>query len=71
MKINLILYLAIAVLTAGACSSPKQENRYIHGNTPWGYNRVRLLEKGLGQCVSGLQDLPEFEILSIETVERF
>lgn len=26
MKINLILSLALAVLTAGACSSPKQEN---------------------------------------------
>jgi hypothetical protein len=26
MKINLILYLALAALTAGACSSPDREN---------------------------------------------
>lgn len=52
-------------------SVPGSQPRYENGGSPWGYYRIRLLEFGMGQCVSSDTDLPEFRPFTVETVERF
>ncbi len=49
---------------------PGQPDRYLKGESPWGFYRVRLVENSPGRCVTGLDDLPNFSNLAIETVDR-
>lgn len=50
---------------------PERPDYFIHGNSPWGFFKVRLVEKEPGRCVSNEWDLPGFSPLPVETVDRY
>lgn len=50
--------------------SPGQPDRYLNGDGNWGFFRAILVESEPGRCVTGLENLPDFIELPIETVHR-
>ena len=50
--------------------SPGRTPYYLNGGSSWGFFKTRLVNQTPGRCVSGLDDLPEFKELIIETIRR-
>lgn len=50
--------------------TPGRPDTYLNGGSPWGFFKTRLIENTPGQCVTGLEGLPELSSLAVESVRR-
>jgi hypothetical protein len=51
-------------------SVPGRSPYFVNGGTPWGFYSSLVTENGLGRCVTGLDDLPEFKALEVKIIEK-
>lgn len=51
-------------------SVPGRSPYFLNGGTPWGFYSSVIAENGPGDCVSGLENLPEFRAIEVKVIEK-